>query len=209
VIAGFNTSKTVYSYPQWKVETVLQGPTDSLPVECAWSTDGKAFVGATVDDKLLLWTLASSAAGSASRPESFQLAKPAGEGFGPVFGPDGKVWAVTGDLLAFGPADETGDRRRRFVSDGPTWTVVCFSPDGKRVAIGKEDGGVDILDVASGARLETVHYAAPPDVTPWVGRLLWARDGSWLAAGRLDGSSFLLRMGPTSLKREHEEKEAR
>jgi WD40 repeat protein len=167
-------------------------------VECAWSADGKSFVGATHDDKLLQWSLSgpngSAAGGTTAR---LQGRKPAGEGFGPVFGPDGKVWALTSDMLAFGPVDGAGDQRRRFASEGLTWNMVRFSPDGKRLAIGVVDGSVRILDVARGEAVETIPYESPPDVTPWIGCLLWAPDGTWLAAGRLDGSSFLLRLDPT------------
>src|SRR5262249_55940318 len=176
VVTGFNNRKAVYSYPDWRLVTVLEGPTSSLPTDGAWSADGGSFVGATRGDRLRVWKL--GAAGTTSRPLT---SVDAGEGVAPVFGPDGRGWALTTDGKALGPAAEDGAGRRRFVCDGPGWTMAVFSRDGKRLACGALDGSVQVIQVATGQRLDSIAWQGLPDVTPWVGSLVWAPDGSWLA----------------------------
>jgi WD40 repeat protein len=187
VVTGFNTSKTLYRYPGWQRETVLEGPVDCLPCEGAWSADSRAFVAGSRDHALRVWSFAG-AAGARARN--------AGSGLAPVFGPDGKAWAITTDAAAFGPSEATGDARRVFVDDASPpagFDVARFSRGGQRLAIGRADGGVVLFDVASRKTLRTIDYAAPDDVNPSVGSLLWAPDDSWLAIGRYDGSSCIVR----------------
>jgi hypothetical protein len=187
VVTGFNTSKTLYRYPGWQRETVLEGPVDCLPCEGAWSADSGAFVAGSRDHALRVWSFAG-AAGARARA--------AGSGLAPVFGPDGKVWAITTDATAFGPSEAEGDARRAFVDDAAPsagFFVARFSHGGQRLALGREDGVVVLFDVASRKALRTIDYHAPDDVDPNVGSLLWAPDDAWLAIGRYDGSSCIVR----------------
>jgi WD40 repeat protein len=189
LLSGFNNRKAVYAYPGWKVEAVLEGPTDCLPVDGDWSADGRSFVAGTRRNEIQIW---ATGGGADSRPRP-DASKSLGKGIRPLFGPGGAVWALTPDRLAFGPCDPTRGPRDRFRSDGAEWTAVSFSPDLSRVAFGDTKGVVTVREVATGAKVGTFDYEPPPGVTPWVGSLLWAPDGSWLAAGRYDGSSSLVR----------------
>jgi WD40 repeat protein len=184
VVTGFNTSKAVYAYPGWKREAVLEGPTDCLPCEGGWSKDGRSFVAATLENVIKVWPIPAT---GGARPRN------AGTGIAPLFGPDGKVWALTPDAKAFGPSEAEGEARRPFVSGGAAFNEARFSADGTRLALGDCDGTVFIYDVATRKRLHVVEYTPPPEATGSVSCLLWAQDGSWLAVGRFDGSSCIVR----------------
>lgn len=184
VVTGFNDSKTLYAYPGWKRESVLEGPAECLPCEGAWSADGKEFVAGSRDNALRVWRIGDGKATSS---------RLAGEGIAPTFGPGNKIFALTTDAKAFGPAQAQGDERRLFVSDAATWNEASFSRDGRLLALGRVDGTVTVYDFASRKPLQTVDYTAPPETNPTVSCLVWAPDASWLAIGRFDGSSWLVR----------------
>ena len=56
---------------------------------------------------------------------------------------------------------------------------------------------INIYDVATRKRLHVVEYTPPPEATGSVSCLRWAPDGSWLAVGRFDGSSCIVRCDGT------------
>ncbi len=66
-------------------------------------------------------------------------------------------------------------------------TSLAFSPDGKVLAVGCEDGGVSAWDVASATRLGAVHLHAAPVWSLAISR----GDGALLASGAATAAPLL------------------
>lgn len=93
--------------------------------------------------------------------------------------------AIAGSSLASGVQiwdAATLEPVRSFQTSGTPWGVA-FSPDGRSLAATTYDGGLDVFDVASGARRISIsaHQRLPP-------ALAYSPDGKLLATGSEDGS---------------------
>ena len=183
VVAGFDPAPALYELPGWKLVGPLEGAGGISPVEGTWSRDSKSWITASRRPEMVTrWDI--------SKREAQRL----GAGFAPVEGPDGRVWALTEDHLAFGPVEPKQDEKRDwFRNSDSKLTLARYSPDGVFLALGREDGKVVIVDVASASKFTSFLHAGVPDKSGAVICLLWAPDSSWVAAGRIDGSSDLLR----------------
>lgn len=183
IVAGFDPSPSLYELPDWKLTGPLTDVEGMGPWDGTWSRDGKSWFASTIKpDVLYRWDIAT------------REVKRLGPGIGPVEGPDGRVWAITEDHLAFGPVEPKQEEKREWYrTDDSKFTLARFSPDGAFVALGREDGNVVVVDAASGAWFTAFFHVGIPGKSDAVSCLLWAPDGSWIAAGRVDGSSDLLR----------------
>jgi WD40 repeat protein len=109
--------------------------------------------------------------------------------------PAAAAFAPDGNRLAIGTAlgieirqTETGEFRNFYSSDSPI-LAVQFSPDGKWVAAGQEDGRVLILDAASGkVSKELVAHSRPVHGLAFSRPDHPAGASAWLASGAEDGS---------------------
>lgn len=183
VLAGFNGEIAVYEAKDWKRVRALEGAGKRLPLNSAWSKDGKAWMtSAGVPSEVLRWDIETGAM------------KRFGNGRAPVEGPDGRVWALTTDGKAFGPVEPKQDEKREWVTaQASEFVLARFSPDGKYVALGLEDGTLRVFDVASAALFAHLGHTQLEKTSPRVSCLLWSPDSTWVAVGRLDGSSEILR----------------
>lgn len=183
VLSGFNQEIAVYDARDWKRLRALDGAGKRLPLDGAWSRDGKSWMAASGEpSEVLRWDIETGAM------------KRLGNGRAPVEGPDGRVWALTADGKAFGPVEPKQDEKREWATaPASKFAVARFSPDGKYVALGLEDGAVRVLDVASAALFAHLGHTQVKDTSPRVSCLLWSPDSTWVAVGRFDGSSEILR----------------
>jgi WD40 repeat protein len=161
----------------------------------SFSPDGQQLFSGSPDATARIWDL--------KRPPGTPrvlAAETRGPVFSLVYSPDGRRLAAT-----------LGNQVR--VWDSRTWqaealqqqhpgqarlpTRLAFSPDGKRLAVGRIDGAVDLCDVASGERVVRFEPAGAPEVHPsrrGVTALAFSPDGSTLAVGH--GSFFLYSGAP-------------
>lgn len=183
VATGFNGCIDVYEMPGWKRLRTLDGPRSGVLTHGTWSADGKRWLSSTPEGKVVAWDVATG--------ERSVL----GEGHFPVVGPGGRIWAYTADKAAFGPVEPAEGEKRDAIAAGCTWfAAAAFSPDGRFLAVGNDKGTVAVLDVKTGAEFAKFgHVPAKGAATAYVTALEWSRDSAWVAAGRADGSSDLLR----------------
>ncbi len=183
VVAGFDREIAVYDAKDWKRIRSLDGAGKPLPLDGTWSKDGKAWMTAAGEPaEVLRWDIETGAM------------KRLGKGRAPVEGPDGRLWALTEDAKSFGPVEPKQEEKREWATaQNSKFLLARFSPDGKYVALGLEDGSVKVFDVASAALFAHLGHTQIKDTSPRVSCLLWAPDSTWVAVGRLDGSSEILR----------------
>ncbi len=174
----------------------LEGHTDSI-TNLAFSPDGHTLASSSLDKTVLVWNvmtgkLITKLTGDAQYKLSV------------AFGPDGIA-------LASGSADGTillwnigtsSTISQRLADAGILWSTV-FTPDGRRVLAGNDDGKIIVEDVKTAKLitvLDTVGYSlrTPKDQTSnnlhSIQSLALSRDGTTLAAGRLDGTIILWNM---------------
>ena len=182
IVTGYDRRITVYEMPGWKRLRSLDSA-GAPPTEGAWSPDGKAWLASDGEpSEVLRWEVATG-----------EL-KRLGPGAAPVEAADGRVWAFTADRAAFGPLDpQQGEARDAFRPDGPKFARAALSPDGRFAALGRADGSVIVFDLAARAEFARFGHEGAKDRYNAVSCLTWAPDSSWLAVGRYDGSSELLR----------------
>src|SRR5262249_18334002 len=100
-----------------------------------------------------------------------------------AFSPDGKRFAVGGEVLKYYAAD-TGKELGTFAGHTGTVYSVAFSPDGKSLASGGGDRTLRVWDLATGKQRTSYPHPEP------VFSVAYSPDGSILASG---GPSGMLR----------------
>jgi len=164
----------------------------------AFSPDGQRLVTGGVETTAKVWDLTSGR-------ELFTLTGGSGGTFAVAYSPDGRqfltggdygasLWdAETGRLVRTLPprlgADwlESGPLRRRSEWHGQRVEVVAFSPDGKRVLTGANDGKVIVWDAASGESLLSLGRNGDS----WVHAAAFSPDGLTIAIAAYDGKITL------------------
>ena len=99
-----------------------------------------------------------------------------------VVSPDGAI-IVTANGPELRTWDATGASVQVIKSLGDAGNTLAFSPDGRRLASGAEDGTIKVWDVARGTLLETIR-AHEDQVTA----LAYSKDGALLASAGHDGA---------------------
>jgi WD40 repeat protein/DNA-binding SARP family transcriptional activator len=143
----------------------------------AFSPDGSVLATAGDDGAVRVWDPATGAQLMVSRG-------PGREAWGPSFSPDGAllaaIWPESGIVRVIDVATQRTLHKIRL--EGVS-VATSFSPDGRRLAIAMSNpGGTLVVDLVSGgppARLVQGEW----DVLA----VAWSPDGSWVAAGGLDG----------------------
>jgi hypothetical protein len=114
-----------------------------------------------------------------------------------AFAPDGKTLATAGSQEAFVRLwDVASGRELRHFPGCKSGSVLAFSPDGRALATGVDDGTVHAWDPATGRELCTLGATAYPAAgTAYIiGSIAFSRDGRVVAAGYSDGTLGLLEM---------------
>ncbi len=147
-------------------------PEGSRPTDLAWSPTGATLATSEEDGSIRLWD------GERGTPRH-RLGRHQGMARSLRFSPDGgklasvgadglRVWDLTG-----GPPAQLGG--------GPA-RALAWLPDGRRVAVGREDGAVEVMELSGAARrIEDAHRGP-------VQALAVSPDGRLLATGDRDGA---------------------
>jgi WD40 repeat protein len=100
------------------------------------------------------------------------------------------AWAPKADILAYGRQKEKGihilevesNKSRVVLKDLPTPTALAWSADGKKLAVGEENGNAAVYDLEGAAK--PVPMQIPRNAWGTFGALTWSPDGKWLAVIR-------------------------
>jgi RNA polymerase sigma factor (sigma-70 family) len=115
----------------------------------SFAPDGKRLAGACHDGLVRVWDLGTG------EFEMVRCEKHDGFVWGVAFAPDSKHLVSCGDDAVRLWEAATG-REVRVLADKSRFEAVAFSPDGRLVAAGTKDGGVRLIDVASGRTVHTL-----------------------------------------------------
>src|SRR5262249_46174202 len=88
------------------------------------------------------------------------------------------------------PVRPLGAILRAYTAHSLRVMAVAWSPDGKLVASGSEDGSIQVWDAATGARV--VSYMGHHDA---VSAVAWSPDGKYIASGALDATTQVWEAG--------------
>jgi WD40 repeat protein len=153
----------------------------------AWSPDGRTLA---TGPGVRLWLPDAAAPWIGLYPAQTAVAL--------AWSPDSKMLAAVkrwvrglGTDLATGNQEtltvwEVATREWRFSRDVPYVGVFAWSPDGRTIALGGAEGGVVLLDAATGDVRDRL-----PNTKPLPGVAAWSPDGRLLATGYWNGSVIL------------------
>jgi WD40 repeat protein len=163
----------------------------------ALSPDGRTLAVADDSHALSLWALPSGR-------RLFEVGY-GGERIGPiVFAPDGRrlVYAVNGIVIWLEVL--TGQQRHAFDAGFAPFTALAFSPDGRLLAAGDDQGNVHVWVLATGIR-----RAPLAGHTGAVRALAFSGDGRTLASGSDDTTVLLWDVAPGGTVRRRDPDELR
>lgn len=179
VSTGKDGSIAVFDLEQTKAASILSDPASEVQRIC-WSPDGSHLLTTYVNhwseprNQALLWNVGANSVASrfTLQADSYALA------WSPLGYP--AIWMESKNRLAFvDPLD--GSRLATFDTGDKDIAIACFDPAGGKLAIGYEEGTIDIIGAADRERLVRFrpHSGALND-------LAWSADGRWLAAAASD-----------------------
>jgi WD40 repeat protein len=184
--------------------TVMSVGTSAL----AFAPDGRTLAWATSwDDKVYLYDRTREASQQEAKlgkvrrvtlgPDTPTLPRNAADGTGVIQGPTALAFSPNGQLLAVGGKAGTvnvwnltpGEPRLYCTVPGNGWvTLLTFSPDGRRLNIGRGNATFDLVEVATGRVAAEWHWQTalhPAAIT---------RDGRHLVTENADGTAYILRL---------------
>ncbi len=176
-----------------------RGTLASNPIWLQFSPDGKTIVSTSRDGNVTLWDAATAIPKETLRGHSDSV-------WQPVFSPDGRtLYTASADQTAIA-WDLSGERRfgRRFTFTHDRGSYVWpdrhpgkFSPDGRLIAVGLNNRGIQLWDA------RTFAPVGPPmrDTGGEVNALAFSTDGRTLAAGAQGGMASIWDVASRSLRR--------
>jgi WD40 repeat protein/tRNA A-37 threonylcarbamoyl transferase component Bud32 len=157
---------------------------DSTVLSAAFSPDGRKLLTSTRAGTLHVWDLATARANDLPRQGM--------ESSGVAMAPDGR-WFATANSFGIVRLWQADALR----TIGPTYrcpgkvATLAFSPDGRRLAMGMEAGGIAVADLPP-----SPEPVAPAALSAGIHTVAYSRDGRRLLAGTQAGAAWL--DGPTN-----------
>ncbi|MBM3845129.1 MAG: hypothetical protein FJ405_02425, partial [Verrucomicrobia bacterium] len=150
-----------------------------------WDPDGKRLATGSMDETLKVWNTATGHEEHTFRGHGITIASMA-------WGPDGCLASIAADgsLLVWAPLRNQesivlSEKRIRA-------TAVTWSPDGRRLAAGSDDGEIRIWDPSTQKFLLTLNGHDARQMNSQFGliqSLAWSPDGAHLASAGIDGAA--------------------
>jgi WD40 repeat protein len=155
------------------------------PIESVtFSPDGKTLASCGWDASVRLWDLSALKRGAAKR-EPVVLPHESVR-FAAAFSPDGTLLAAAGHRSLTIWSCASGQFKPKFEKEGETYRCLAFSPDGRTLALGGDDGSVRLWDTSTGR--ERAAIRAHGDV---VRSLAFSPDGRRLVSSGQDNQIIL------------------
>ena len=174
--SGLDKTVRVWDAGSGRELKTLRGLEDH--VACvAFSPDGSRVVAASVDKKVMVWDARDGHVVLTWRAEKLNdyLATVA-------LSPDGsRVAAAGGNTVSIWEA-ATGKETRTFPAGRTRVSMVRFSPDARKLAVGTADGSAVVFDAESGSGVLTLEGNQP-----WTTGVAFSADGRRLATADRDG----------------------
>lgn len=163
----------VWEVNKGELQYVLQHESAVNAVD--WS-DATTLASGSFDGTVQIWNAASG-------ERLLQLKERSGSVFSVAWSPD-KTKLAMASFRATEVIDAlTGETTRRFVGQS---NRIAWSPDGKRLAAGRDDGRVRVWDIGTGATIYT-----SPKYTEQIRSLAWSLDENILALVGVDFAALL------------------
>ncbi len=172
----------------WKTsaaQDVFQGPVREIPAHTGKITsvefvDEKQLLTCGEDGDVKLWQL-TAVPGRIQSELDANIARA-------VYAPDGAELALAlqdGTVSVRDP--QTGGELRRFRLTESLLRCLCYSPDGRWIAGGDEEGGITILSCGSAEAVATLHHPAGKPILD----IAWSPGGEMIASIGHDGCAHL------------------